>query len=332
MTNMEYSQPYDLDPRQAAEALVAQYDQVLERGVQIGYPERSGENAIDVFPQPTTPRADAPRPQWDMAQETDMRAVAAELGYGRESDRTMSELNLGSAHALYEGGKPAKYAAEVAVVFNDAAATPSSHIFLSNPYREIGADEREDVAKLYKKSDIRTEYDVARLTAESMPGFTPNDQDEILPLSYDIQNQHAVGQEPTGQFISIGHIDEAPVVLFKVDREVFVGDEGKQAYRNQPNTCDVARIISKTLELGGDTVTPMAFVTSATYQASREIDVVRASLATNRTIGVPTYGTVRLAEVKGEQTPAPAAINQLPGELHRAAENVVKLKAELANA
>jgi hypothetical protein len=115
-------------------------------------------------------------------------------------------------------------------------------------------------------------------------------------------------------------------MLLRVDRENYIDDEGKNKYRNQPGTAEIIGIIDGALTAQED-MAPVAFVTSSTYQASRQVDAARAALATGRKVGVPTYGTARLAVVKGEDMPAPAPINQLPGELHKMALQVDKLAA-----
>lgn len=330
MSNGEIRQGGNIDPRQYAEALTVKYQTVLEEARNLAYPE--AQNFIDAFPEPTQPRDQAPDPDWDQSKETRIRQLVGEFGYGRETDRTLGELGLRGAHVIFEGGQPHKIVAEVAIVAGDAEATPSSYIFCASPNRKI--ENESEIASARKQLGFvpATEYDVVRSLAKKIKGFRFLDQgNETLALSYDISNQFAVGHDKTGQFIQIGHVDDAPVVLLRIDRQDYADPvDGKKKYRNQPGPADIMRIISQGLELQGDLSSPLAYVTSATYQPSREIEAVRAGLATDRVIGVPTYGIVTLAKVKGESVPSLAPVNQIPGELHTAAKSVEKLAQEIS--
>ncbi len=302
--------------------LITRYDVALAGGVTIGYPEREGEKPVDVFPAPTQPRAEAPDPQWSADQEQGMRAAAAEFGFGRTTDRTIGELGLTGAHVVYEGGKPWKIEAEAAMVGADDYAQPASYTFAASPNRKIGEDEKTYIADKFG-AHPETEYQVAQMVAEKTAGFVAHAQSKILPFSYDVTNKFAPGEQASGQLVEIGTIGEAPVRLLRIDHEDYIADDGSNKYRNQPRTGDVVKLIADTQP---EDSAPIAFVTSATYQASHELAAVQSGLAMNRPVGVPTYGTARLAEVKGESVPAPAPINQLPGELHVAAQNVEKLR------
>jgi hypothetical protein len=83
-------------------------------------------------------------------------------------------------------------------------------------------------------------------------------------------------------------------------------------------------------KLPGSEQRDIGFVTSATYQPSRETDAVRTMLeiereSGSRNIGVITYGTIELADVKGEH-PTQPALGQLAGEAHKAAVEVSALR------
>ena len=119
--------------------------------------------------------------------------------------------------------------------------------------------------------------------------------------------------------------------MLRVDREYYVDEAGKTKYR-QPGTTDIIRFADGYAAAHGDDQSPIAVVTSATYQPSREVAAALASSGSERTIGVATYGTRLLAEVKGGDAPAPAPINQLPGEFYKLTKEVAKLQAELNKA
>lgn len=316
------------DPTQYAETLAAHYTTMLEQAITVGYPEHVGRNPLEVFPEPTLPRDQAPKPDWSDDQEAEMREIVSEFGYGREADRTVSSLGLQQAHVIIEGGQPHKIKAEIATVTSDTEAQPSSYIFSGSAERKIlGAERDSALAQLGYVPE--TEYDVTRAIAESTEGFVSNpDGDEVLNLSYDIHNEFVVSDEPTGQFVHIGSINGRPVVLLRIDRENYV-EAGKAKYRHQPAPADVMRIVSQAQAGTGGSEAPIAYVSSATYQASREIDAVRAGLATGRAIGVSTYGSARLAEIKGEPQPTPSPVNQIPGELFVAAQSLAALNGEL---
>ena len=161
------------------------------------------------------------------------------------------------------------------------------------------------------------------------PGFRAKEYE--LPFSYDIHNNFTTSNEATGQFKMLGWVGSTPVIMMRVDREDYIDTESnKPKYRNQPQTADVIAIVDAVQRQEDETEHPIAFVTSATYEPSRTVDAARASLKIRRPVGVATYGTARLASVKGEDVPQPAALNQLPGELHKLATNTRKLEAALA--
>jgi hypothetical protein len=252
-----------------------------------------------------------------------LRATIAELGPGRETDRTLSELGLFGANVVIEGGQPHKVVAELGMVLDDHNASPQAIILsgssrtITNP-AEVASAERLGVS-------AATEYEMVRKVVESTEGFKPLPLDTILRLSYDIDNQYAVGHDSAGQFIHIGTLLDADVILMRIDREHFIGSTPG----TPPNSGDVMKIVHEITRANGDDTSPVALVTSATYQPSREVDAARVAVQTGRTIGVPTYGTSRLASVKGEPVPAPAPINQLPGELHKLALQTELLRQTL---
>jgi len=322
------------------------YADLVESVVQEAAEVVSGVEGTDpqvLFPLPGEKRDEDPGFELDESQETQLRELASKLGFGRETDRTpeMAGLSVGY-DAIIEGGQPHKVEAERRLV----AATAGRLIFCGSPNRKITADaERQSAAhvltNLRRESGVEdatigdevSEYDVIRQIAEAQPGFVPQ-ADEDLGYGYDINARNLVlPVDGSGQFKQIGHIasqfGDAPVIMMRIDREDYTDAEGKPRYRNQPDSAAVVRIVSDVTRMQGDIETPIAFVTSATYEPSRAVDGYRAGITTDREVKVVTYGTSALAAVRGED-PVPASITQLPGELRRAYDQTQQLRTELA--
>lgn len=317
------------DPRQYALEILNQSSNALREAVSIISPETPDADPLDVFPAPQERRADDEGIGFTPDQEKRLRATAAELGFGRSEKRTVSELGLSGGHVIIEGGQSHKMLAEALLVSEDESSNPASIIITASPNRQIKEAEQEVTARVLGL-DIgevaSTEYEVAKQVAEKIPGFEKAETETQLPYDYDIDNNFQVSDKPTGQLSVIGKVSDTPILLLRVDREDYVDEEGKSKYRKQPDTAALITIVDSVLRASGDETNTIAFVTSGTYQPSREVDGARASLSVKRIVGIPTYGTALLAKVKGEPIPAPGPINQLPGELHKMALQVKILK------
>ncbi|HSW79297.1 MAG TPA: hypothetical protein VLG47_00805 [Candidatus Saccharimonadales bacterium] len=302
----ELSSAASQGPRQYAEILVSQYAQILEQAVAIAAPDRAGESPLDVFPERTTPRDQAPTPEWDAGQEAELRGLIAEFGYGREGDRTISELGVQEAHVIIQAGQPHKIMAEVGVVLEDENTNPKSFIFCGNPSRKIVNVGEQQSAQKQLGFVPENEYVVARAIAVQMPGFRRNAAgDQVLAVSYDMEDGFAVSDNESGQFTLIGFvgdgIESKPVIMFRVDQAERHDESKGGMVPVRPEPADTMNIISDAESLFGDPDTPLAFVTSATYQASTEIEAVRASLTSNRVICLPTYGTAGWRQLKANR-------------------------------
>jgi hypothetical protein len=88
------------------------------------------------------------------------------------------------------------------------------------------------------------------------------------------------------------------------------------------------RILSDVRALDGAMSTLIAFMTSGTYQLPCEAEVKLAAV-TGRYMGVPTYGTERLAATRGVDVPELGPVNQFPGELRKAADALRALRQKL---
>jgi len=317
------------DPHQYAQEVLDHSQEVLGRAVEVVSPHNPNADPLEVFPASGERRADDVGLVLSSEQEQDLRSIAAELGFGRLADQTPSELGLYGACMVLEGGQAHKTLAEAGLVLDDAGTTPSMLVFSASGHRRVGDAEAETTSRILGvpvEQVGETEYDVAAQVASHLPGYEGLAQPEVLPWGYDINDGFSLTEGPSGQLVRVGTIGDIPVVLLRVDRQDYVDDAtGKPRYRNQPGTAEVIGIVDAVQRDRGDIDTPIAFVTSSTYEASRLPDAMCASLTTGRIVGVPTYGAQRLAEVKGEPLPAPAPINQLPGEFNRMAAQVKKL-------
>ncbi len=324
-------------PEQHAREILERSKRALSTAVEIvsGNPDA---DPLTTFPAPNEKREDDRGLELTEEQEPALRQAAAELGFGREQNLTLSEIGLQGADVVFEGGQGHKMKAEILSVLEDSAAEPRSYTLAISPHRKIKGAEPEITAKVlgYKKEttegkppeyDISkvgaTEYEVGMQVVQQLPGFQALEQEEVLPFSYDIKNNFAAGTEKSGQLTLVGHIGEVPFRFLRIDREDYTDEEGQPKYRNQPGTAETIILVDKSTE---SKEVPIGHITSGTYQMSREVDATRAALVTKRVVGVGTYGTAKLAEVKGEQTPALAPINQLPGEFHKLAKQIAKLE------
>lgn len=317
---MATSYEYGGDPRAAAEQMLQHNKELLHFAVSVINPNNPNADPLSVLPAAGEVRAEDAGLDLSDSQVTKLRSIAAELGYGRETDLTLTEQGLYGAHVIIEGGMAHKVMAEALMVLEDATATPTSLIFSASPHRNIEIPAEIVSTERILGETKATEYDMVRDLIEMLPGF---EADIEIPLdaSYDVLDNFAVGRSSSNQFVVMGTIGKTPVVLMRVDK---VRIPGTIQYK-QPGAADIMRIVSDVSTQQGDKVWPVAMATSATYQPSRSVDAAIVGLETGRRVGLATYGTDRLAKVKGEVAPEPAPANQLPGELHKMALETEKL-------
>jgi len=270
----------------------------------------------------------------DSDQEKALRSAASELGFGRYENRTLSDIGCQGAVVVIEGGQPHKIAAELAVLMSDPATQddrPAYILLAASPYRVIGANEVVSAQNIgLDATNGDTEYDIVQRVIAKTIGFEP-EPPEALAYSYDINDEFKIKpqDETTASpetFVAVGRINEVKVLLMKIEREQH--EDG--TYCKQPDSAATMAIVSQLADsLNVDARTPVVMVTSATYQASRQVDAVRAGLQTGRKCGIASYGTAQLAIIKGEASPNPAPINQLPAELGKVKVQVQKLESLL---
>ena len=307
-------------PRQYAEQVLVQSENILSEAVTIAFPEASNADPVQAFPKPTEVRAESPGiPELTDDRKAALLSKASELGFGRAENVTLSEQGFIGATVIVEGGQPHKMLAEARMVVDDESAHPKSIIISASPHRKLKNEaEIASAQRLFGKVG-KTEYDIAADVARALPGFTEYAEPRVLSAAYDINNDNAVSQEPTGQFRAVGEVNGIPVVLMQVSRRDL--DGGK--YDRQPGTAEVIGIVDEVTKASGDDASPLVHVTSGTYRPSRTIAAALAGLSANRLVGVATYGNDLLNEIKGDDASAP--VNQLPGELHVMAVQAAKL-------
>ncbi|MEK7594177.1 MAG: hypothetical protein AAB436_00880 [Patescibacteria group bacterium] len=339
---MSQQHEFPQDPNQHAHNVLANSQAILRNAVAVVLPDNPDANPLEVFPAPTELRADGVGLDLTPEQETQLRRYAAELGFGREENRTISDLGIRNPFVIIEGGQAHTMLAELEMVMRDEDKGVAHIMMTASPYRDLKVKETELTAKVLgiDQDEVgKTEYDVAKQVfsgvdnSRTLPGYGLEGQP--IGLGYDINNGFEPIQRDTGQYVWLGHVGRlngGPVRLLRIDRENYVED-GQPKYRNQPQTTDLIKIENDGLNM--DHISkdvPIVLVTSGTYEASRNVAAARAALITGRPAAVASYGTALLAEVKGEDVPASAPINQLPGELHKMAEEVAKLEQTLRHA
>lgn len=313
------------NPQDNIEAFIDERKSWLDEAARIVGGE--GATPSEVFSPPTEVRADASELD-DLSAETEaqLREIAGRFGLGGEQD-----IMTGADVDIIEGGKPWKVLAESAI-----SSPTKLKVFAGSPYRKIGTDEAEFMQEKYGDTvgEITTEYDMIRLIAGELDGFTPLDKEEVLPFGYDIDNEFAVSQESTGQLVRIGTMDQpgggvTDVVVLRIDRDEYIDEAGDSKYRNQPNSAQVMGIISDVLTAVGDEESAIGMVTSSTYP-SRAIDAVRVGRQHERDFRTGMYGRQTLADVKGEPVAKPTELKQIPGELHVLAVKLEELTEEVS--
>jgi len=300
-------------------------------------PANSGASPLEIFPEPGERRADTEY-TLDTGQETALREAMAKLGVGRETNLTASEAGLRNGYvAIIEGGQAHKMLAEIFVVLSDATAKPSAIIIAATPERAIPATdedkakEREITARvlgLNTDSVGPTEYDVAQQVAYKIPRMQPRPV-EVLHFGYSIEGEVQT-ESKTGQLKNLGFVDHiTPVHLLRVDREYPDPDDPKKY--NTLGPAGLMKVINNFLaQLPESEDREVGFVISSTYQPSRETDAVMTMLelervGKTRNIGVVTYGTHELADVKGED-PSQPPLGQVASEAHKAAVELQRLR------
>lgn len=294
----------------------------------------TGDRSIDplqVFPPATEVRSDGKsvvnvngiEREITRNEENILREVGSRFGLGGETNvLTYADVQV------MEGGKVWKIDAEAKITEG-----ASKLFFAGSPFITIGDDEKDYLTSRKKidSSNIRTEFDAATAIASSQPGFTGHPEAKTLPYGYDIHDNYQLSQEATGQFVEIGTISDVPVIMLRVDREVYVDESGAHKYRLQPDTHALLSIVATVQSIEGDTDSVISVNTSSTY-ASRAIDTVRAGIKArdNHTYAVGMYGRHTLAEVRGLPV-EPSKANQLPGEFRVIAEKLQLLEQALTS-
>lgn len=307
-------------------------------------PENSTTSPLEIFPEPGERRADT---EYSLPPEQEMafREAMARLGIGRESNINATEAGLKDGYiAVIEGGQAHKMIAELNVVLSDKITRPRRIIITATPDRPIKpveedkAKEREVTASVLgidNEEVGETELDVAKQVAVHTPNFQPIRPMYDFTVAYNTEGDLISEgvKDGEGKLSNIGTIIDTPIDILQIDRQYL--DDGKYKVLGSKG---IMQFVTNLLDLWGFD-SDVGFVTSATYQPSRETDASSVMLEIERqgnprNVGVVTYGTqelakVKLAKVKKEDYPTPVALGQLAGEAHKAARQLEALKALL---
>jgi hypothetical protein len=309
----------DQDLRHTVETYLSERKEWMADAVGIYAPDRNrNHNPLEVFPEPTAVRAEAPDPELTAGQESALRTIAGRFGLGGEVD-----IVSNADYQINEGGKARKVDAEAQI--NQGA---KAIIFASSPDRLIGEDEVAYMQERLNK-DIpiaETEYDMVRQIACWQKGFVLLDKPKVLPYGYNIHNNFTLVHEPTGQLVKIGEWGSADVLHLRVDRENYFDEEGKDKFRKRPDSAALMGFISGMLLAQGDETSSVGINSSTTY-ASRAVDAVRAGLEHGRIFHVGMYGRQTLANVERKPVAEPTEIQHIPGELHEIQSKLIQLQA-----
>ena len=282
-----------------------------------------GSTVRTVFDMPTTPRDDAPMPDWNEEQVAGVYNVATMLGYG--ADEAVPSGLSGAAFVL-EGGKVWKIQAEAAAIKYEK--NPRSIIFVGSDKRKIGDDEQQHISSTLRQTEegfpsVETEYDVAFALSQKAVNAAQMTHPFTLGFGYEVAPGNPVIRKSTGQLKYVGRTAAGQSVeLLRIDREDYEQD-GKNMYRNQPQPNRVMGIVSEILKAQGIKV-PVALMTSGTYAGSREVDVWRAGLEMGTTFGVNKYGRNDIAAIR-PTVPNKMPLNQIPGEFRQYFEKLDSL-------
>lgn len=275
-------------------------------------------------------------------EETDqLVASAGELGFGAAGDVSPSSVGLRHGYtAFVEGGQAHKVMAEI-VVSQDPEARPRS-IIIAGSLRGIKAAEERRVTsaicQIPEEQVGQTEYEVALQIAAAAESFEPLEGGPVnLPFKYDIDANNQVSrveedQEPSGQFVRVGTINDAEVILMRIDREDYIDDSGAPKFRKQPNSFAALQIIGDVMEAAGEEHGQLALCSSGTYAPTRKARVARASLESHHEIRFTAYGTETIGAVRKAVMPEDewtAPVNQVPEELAGLYRETELLKAAL---
>lgn len=278
-------------------------------------------------------------------QEACFRAAMAELGPGREDDKGLDISRLSNEgsetrnpdhdpdkyewEAVLEGGQGHKVKSELDLVL-EQDILPGMIVLSGSPDRILPDAEKEITAKVLgiKVSEVAdTELGVERQVAECHKEFVADSEETPLPTDL-AQNPDRYGVAPEhvatdGQFTRIGTIRNIPIVLMRTDR--FPDPEGVKDYIATTNAEKISMVRAVQNNAFDRNI---ALVTSATYEPSCELEALEAveNLPVGTTAQVISYGTKRLAKVKGEEEVKPPALNQLAGTAYKTAEELQKFQ------
>jgi hypothetical protein len=271
-------------------------------------------------------RKDAPDPEWTPEQTEKAREIAHRFGYGA-ANNVPSGITGGVR--IVEGGLAWKIASEAEALKDEDSSR--TILFAGSPDRDLEQDELtflKDVFNVALGAKSATEYGVAKMFAHKL-GDRHSEGEKVLNYGYEVTPGNPFLQAPTGQLLHTGMTENAQLVgVLRVDRENFEESPGVWKFRNRPDPEGLMRFVSRVLDAEGMPDTPVGLMTSNAY-ASRVVSAVSAGLDSGREVGVGMYGRTTMAKVRGTPLQEDSPLNQLPGDLRIAYDNLVKLQQKL---
>lgn len=177
-----------------------------------------------------------------------------------------------------------------------------------------------------------TEFQV---TERFLRGFVDEgtETDEVLNVGYDTTTGE-ITSSPTGQVRKLGTVNGRDVIL--VHKLL-----AKTGPTPKDTTTPTMLLMSDiAAEVTGQPNVTVSFYSSATYKPSRLVAGIKAGLiaakdperSRYRRVAVPTYGYTELSMVQGKDNPMPPTIQNIAGEIGKAAQQAHDLREFLAAA
>ncbi len=327
-----------------------------------GYNKDVLAEAAVVFPTPEQRRFET-KFETTPEYEAILRVRAADLGPGRADTESLDDLRAYQVDAeVIEPGLLHKTATEIwraldgggsspLIVFASDRSVPlwkkgrefvevdaerlSSHRLLTIGGKDLatmagffyraGKFDSEPVTSETQTLALRlpkTEYEVT----ERFLGDALDEIDESeLSLGYDPETAQLL-HDRTGQIRKLGTISGREVILVHKDQR----PDGLPI-----DTTDTIRLMGEVSSAVTNTdETFISYWTSATYKPSRWMSSIRAGIKAAQDgkklkVFVPTYGYNDLSMIKGEDNPTPPTIQNIAGELGKAAAEAFELRTFL---
>ena len=181
---------------------------------------------------------------------------------------------------------------------------------------------REETLSRALELPTNTEYDI---TEKFLGGALDEIAEVELSVGYDPENGQVL-TDKTGQIRKLGTIGGRDIILVHMQRRedgTSLDTTGKISLMG-----GISSVVTATPE------TAMSYWTSATYKPSRWMSGIRAGIHAAQEgrklkVALPTYGYADLSKIKGEKKPTPPSIQNIAGEMGKAASEAFELRTFL---